>query len=214
VTVEDHSRQLKRLKRLSPSEPNSPEARRAALDGHGQWLEATFRTEAEACGIRTLPEAPYRLELLVTDLGEIQTKYILYGIASGVLWGVGTGLVAHNSRLAWGLGGYELLEESAFWIGGSSLFGSFSAPAVVKAKLFRKGEDTACWTETYYALSGRNLIKGLPDEQRSDRSIQLRASLQEIILKVLEDLETIPGFPGETRKRLKLPSTGKGVENL
>jgi hypothetical protein len=161
-----------------------------------------------------MPGAPYQLELLVTDLGEIQTRYILYGIASGVLWGVGTGLLAHNSHLAWGLGVYELLEESAFWIGGSSLFGSFSAPAVVKARLYRTGKDAACWAETYCALSGRSLIEDLSDEQRSDRSIQLRASLQVVVLKILEDLETIPGFPRGTRERLALLSTGGKLGDL
>ncbi|WP_306599090.1 hypothetical protein [Geothrix sp. 21YS21S-2] len=202
VSVEDHSRQLKRLKRQGPEEANTPEARRKALDDHGLWLESTFREEAAACGIAVRPDAPYRLELVVTDLGEIRTTYILYGIASGVAWGVGTGLLVHNTRLAVGLGGYELLEESAFWIGGSALFGSFSAPAVLEARLFAPGDVKPFWTETYYVLSGRSLIRELPEPARADRAIQLRASLQKAILKLLEDLEAIPGFPARTRDHL------------
>lgn len=213
VTVEDHSRQLKRLKPLAPSENNTPQARRAALEVHAKWLEDTFTTEAAACGIRFAPDAPYRLELVVTNLGEVRTKYIVYGIASGVAWGVGTGLVAHNTSLAVGLGGYELLEESAFWIGGSSLFGSFSAPAVVEARLIRKGEGKPLWTETYYALSGRTWIKDLPKEVRSNRTVQLRASLQKVILKILKDLESIPDFPKGTRERLSTSSEGRSLQD-
>ncbi len=211
VTVEDHSRQLKHLQAMAPSDANAPETRRIALAGHAKWLEATFQAEAEACGVRFGSEAPYRLELVVTDLGEVRTKYIVYGIASGVAWGVGTGLVAHDPRLALGLGGYELLEESAFWIGGIGLFSSFSAPAVVEARLIRTGEDKTIWTETYYALSGRSWIKALPKAIRSNRSIQLRASLQKIILKILADLETIPDFPKNTQKHLTTPSEGRDL---
>ncbi|BDU71862.1 hypothetical protein [Mesoterricola silvestris] len=203
VTVEDHSRQLKRLRPQGPGEANTPEARRAALDAHGRWLQWAFREEAQACGIAFREDAPYRLELAVTDLGEIRTSYILYGIASGVAWGVGTGLVMHNTRLAVGLGGYELLEESAFWIGGSALFGSFSAPAVLEARLYLPGEAKPFWTETYYVLSGRSLLKERPKAERSDRAIQLEASLQKAVQKLLEDLEAIPGFPARTGERLR-----------
>ncbi len=209
VAVEDHSRQLKRLTKTGPAVDNTPEVRRKALDGHGRWLESAFKTEATACGIAVTPDAPYRLELVVTDLGEIRTKYIVYGIASGVAWGVGTGLLVHNTRLAVGHGGYELLEESAFWIGGSALFGSFSAPAVLEDRLYANGEMKPRWTDTCYVLSGRSLIKELPKEERSDRAIQLRASLQKAILKILTDLEEIPGFPAGTRKRLSGDGTLK-----
>ena len=198
VRVEVHSRQLKRLRSVEASEANTPELRQAALDAHGAWLERAFRAEAGACGIQVQPGAPLRLELVVTDLGEVRAKYIVLGIASGVAWGVGTGLVARNPRLAVGLGAYELVEESIFWIGGSSLFSSFSAPAVVEARLFRAGESRPVWHETYYALSGRAWTKGLPEGLRHDRSVQIRASLQKVILKLLKDLEAIPGFPQRT----------------
>lgn len=202
VRVEDHSRQLKRLRAMEPDEANTPEARRAALDAHGAWLEGVFRAEAGACGIQVRPDAPLRLELVVTDLGEVRAKYIVLGIASGVAWGVGTGLVAHNTRLAVGLGAYELVEETVFWIGGSSLFSSFSAPAVVEARLFRTGESQPVWHEAYYVLSGRAWTKGLPDDLRHDRSVQIRASLQKVILKALGDLERVPGFPQHTKATL------------
>lgn len=202
VKVEDHSRQLKRLRPMKPSEKNTPGARRITLETHGKWLEATFKSQAAACGIRSAPEAPYRLEFAVTGLGEVRTRYIVYGIASGVAWGVGTGLVAHNTQLAVGLGGYELIEESAFWIGGSNLFGSYFPPAVAEARLTRSDEGRPVWMEAYYALNGRSWTQALSKDLRSDRAIQLRASLQMIVLKILEDLEAIPGFPKGTRKRL------------
>jgi hypothetical protein len=212
VTLEDHSRQLKRLRPLAAAETNTPEARKLALAGHAKWLEEAFTAEGAACGIHFNADAPYRLELVITDLGEVRTKYIVYGIASGVAWGVGTGLLAHSTKLAVGLGGYELLEESAFWIGGTSLFSSFSAPAVVEARLFRIGEDQPLWHETYYALSGRAWTKTLPKDLRTNRAVQLRASLQKVILKILDDLEGIPGFPKGTRKRLAAPLEGKSLQ--
>lgn len=205
VRVEDHSRQLKRLRALAPAEANTPAARRQALDAQGAWLSGVFREEAEACGICIAPEAPLQLTLAVTDLGEVRTKYILLGIASGVAWGVGTGLVAHDPRLALGLGAYELVEESAFWIGGSSFFSSYSAPAVVEAALTRPGGTKPLWHKTYYVLSGRRWLKGLPEAVRKDRAIELHASLQAALLKLFRDLEAIPGFPRETRVRLAGP---------
>lgn len=107
---------------------------------------------------------------------------------------------------------YELLEESAFWIGGSSLFSSFSAPAVVEARLTRLGESKPFWTETYYALSGRTWIKDLPEGIRNNRSVQLRASLQKVVLKILEDLEKIPDFPKGTRARWAIPPEDKNLQ--
>lgn len=193
VSVEDHSRQLKRLRPLAPGEANSPEARKAALESHAAWLGEAFAAEATARGITLSEGAPYRLELKLTSLGEVRTRYIVYGIASGVAWGLGVGLASHDTNLALTLGGWELVEESAFWIGGSAVFGSFSAPAVAEARLFRRGEDKPLWKETYYALSGRKWIKGLPKEQRKDRSIQLRASLHSLVIKICKDLETMPG---------------------
>ncbi|BDU75853.1 hypothetical protein METESE_08110 [Mesoterricola sediminis] len=196
VRVEDHSRQLKRLRPLAPGEANTPETRASALAAHGHWLEGAFREDARARGIRVEAGAPLRLELTVTDLGEVRTSYIILGIASGVAWGVGTGLVAHDTRLAVGLGGYELLEESAFWILGSSVFGAWSAPAVVEAKVYREGEAKPVWADTFYALSGRALTKGLPPAARGDREIQLRAALQRLTDKILVELAQVPGFPG------------------
>jgi hypothetical protein len=116
-----------------------------------------------------------------------------------VAWGVGTGLLAHNTSLAVGLGGYELVEESAFWILGSSLFGSFSAPAVVEARLLKAGEDKPVWTETYFALSGRKWTKGMAEADRGDRGVQLRAALQRTLVSILDDLGDIPGFPKKAK---------------
>ena len=93
------------------------------------------------------------------------------------------------------------------------LFSSFSAPAVVEARLFRKDELKPSWTETYYALSGRTWIKDLPKEVRTNRAIQLRASLQRVILKILEDLEAIPDFPKRTREHLAVPSSGRTLQD-
>jgi hypothetical protein len=205
VQVEDHSRQLKRLRPLAPGEANAPEARRAALAEHGAWLEAAFREEAQASGIRIRSEAPLRLRLRITSLGEVRGKYLFYGIASGVAWGVGTGLVAHDPHLAVGLGVYELFEETAFWVAGSSLFGAFSAPVVAEAELCAAGQSAPVWTETYYVLSGRSWLKGLPPETRKDRRVQLRGALQELVKELLKDLEALPGFPGNTSARLREP---------
>jgi hypothetical protein len=208
TVVEDHSRSLKRLRRVQPGESNTPEARKDALAEHGRWLTATLVEEAALCGIRSAQDAPYRLEIRVTDLGEVQTKYILIGIASGVGWGVGTGLAAHNARLAVGLGTYELLEESAFWILGGSLFSSFSAPVMADVSLTSKDGGAPIWKETYYALSGRKWTKTLDKEARSDRGVQLRGSMQTLILEILEDLEKIPAFPKGTRLALTGPAAG------
>lgn len=205
VGVEDHSRQLKRLKHVTASDSNTPEARRETMGDYAKWFGETFTAEAQTCGIQFAADAPYRLEVTLTDLGEVRTKYIVLGIVSGVAWGVGTGVVAHSASLAVGLGGYELLEESAFWIGGSSLFSSLSAPAVVEARLVPMGEDRPVWMETYYALSGRTWTQAFPERLRGNRGVQIRASLQKIVTKILGDLEAIPGFPAGMSKRIKGP---------
>jgi len=112
VRVEDHSRKLARLKEPE-GEADTPAARQAALEAQRAAFEI-----------------------------EVRAKYIAWGILSGVVWGVGVGLLAHDARLAVGLGLYELLEESAFWIGGSMLMGRWSSPAVVEAQLTQTGSDT------------------------------------------------------------------------
>ncbi len=195
VAVEDHSRNLKRLRSLRPGESNSAAARADALESHRIWLEKAFRAEAGDRGLAVAQGAPLRLELTVTSLGEVRAKYIAYGIASGVAWGVGTGLVAHDPRLAVGLGLYELIEESAFWIAGSAVFGAYSAPAVVEASVFDGTDPKAIWKVSYYALNGRKRLKALPEDQRSDRATQLHASLRGVLDKLFKDLESIPGFP-------------------
>lgn len=195
VAVADHSRNLKRLKNLRPGESNSAAARADALESHRNWLETEFRSEARDRGLAVTQGAPLRLELMITSLGEVRAKYIAYGIASGVAWGVGTGLVAHDPRLAVGLGLYELIEESAFWIAGSALFGAYSAPVVVEAVVFEQSRPKAVWTASYYVLNGRKRLKALPEEQRSDRATQLHASLRGVLDKLFKDLEALPGFP-------------------
>ncbi len=195
ISVEDHSRNLKRLRALQPGETNNAPARATALESHRTWLESEFRAEARDRGLTLGHGAPLRLELSITSLGEVRAKYILYGIAGGVAWGVGTGLVAHDPRLAIGLGLYELLEESAFWIAGSALFGAHSAPAVVEAAVFHGTAPKAIWTAGYYILNGRKRLKGLPEDQRSDRATQLRGALRVALDKLFKDLEAIPGFP-------------------
>ncbi len=195
VTMEDHSRNLKRLRALHPGESNNAPARAKALESHRTWLENEFRAEAGDRGLALEPGAPLRLELAVTSLGEVRAKYIVYGIASGVAWGVGTGLVAHDPRLAVGLGLYELVEESAFWIAGSAVFGAYSAPAVVEASGFDGTKPKPAWKASYYILNGRKRLKTLPADQRSDRTTQLHASLRVVLDKLFKDLEAMPGFP-------------------
>lgn len=192
VEMEDHSRNLKRIRGMATGEANTPEARKAALEGHRQYLDAAFRQRATGMGLLLDPEAPYRLELRVTTLGEVRTKYIVYGILSGVAWGIGTGLATHNVKLAVGLGGYELLEESVFWIAGSSLFGRFSAPVVLETRLFERDRPKPLWSETYFVIWGGSHLKTYPEAQRKLREIQLHASLDRALDKVFEDLRQIP----------------------
>lgn len=136
----------------------------------------------------------------MTSLGEVRAKYIAYGIARGVAWGVGTGLVAHDPRLAVGLGLYELVEESAFWIAGSAVFGAYSAPTVVEASVFDGTNPKVIWKASYYILNGRKRLKALPEDQRSDRATQLHASLRVVLDKLFKDLEALPGFPHRTKR--------------
>ncbi len=198
VAVENHSRNLKRIRTLEPGEVNGAPARAAALESHRAWLEAEFMAEARERGLALDPGSELRLELNITSLGEVRAKYIVYGILGGVAWGVATGLVAHDPRLAVGLGLYELIEESAFWIAGSAFFGAYSSPAVVEAALFQDGGPKALWKESYYILNGRKRLKGLPESQRGDRTIQLHATLRIALDKLFKDLEAMPGFPRRT----------------
>jgi hypothetical protein len=152
---------------------------------------------AEGHGLKISPSASWRLELTITSLGEIRSRYLFYGIASGVAWGVGTGLVAHNTTLALGLGGYELLEESAFWLLGAGLFGSYSAPAVVEAHLIQSGQTKAAWSETYFVLNGRKRLKTQAPGLRHRREVQLQASLDKVLDKIFHDLEPVLAFAKE-----------------
>jgi hypothetical protein len=207
VRVEDHSRRLVRLKEPT-GEADTPSARQAALERHRDAFETDLRAEAAARGLRLDPGAELRLDLAITSLGEVRAKYIAWGIASGVAWGVGTGLVAHNPQLALGLGVYELLEESAFWIGGSLLMGSWSSPAVVEARLLRAGSDKPLWEETYYALWAREELRAFPEAERDRREVQLRASLQKIRAQLFGDLEAMPDFPKKVSPRLEPQPSG------
>lgn len=194
VAVENHSRKLSHL--WTPGkEADSPESRQSALERHRSTFEADLRAEAARRGLSLDPTAQLQLHLTITSLGEVRPKYIAWGILSGVAWGVGTGLLVHNTRLAVGLGAYELVEESAFWIGGSMLMGRWSSPAVVEAGLFREGTDKPIWEETYYVLWARQELAAFPCEAQSRRECQLQASLQKIIGKLFHDLEDMPAFP-------------------
>jgi len=197
VRIEDHSRKLARLK--DTDEPNTPAARQAALEAHRQAFEAALRAEATARGLRLDPASDLRLDLTITSLGEVRGKYIAWGILGGVGWGVGVGLLAHDARLAVGLGLYELLEESAFWIGGSVLMGRWSSPAVVEARLHQGASDKPLWEETYYVLWAHRELAPFPPAEQAKRERQLQASLRKVMGKLFHDLETIPGFPPAIR---------------
>lgn len=189
VKVEDYSRTLKRIRDTKPGEPNTLEARRSALEGHREHLDRAFRQRALERGLRIDPDGPYRLDLTITTVGEVRTKYIVYGILSGVAWGVATGLLTHNTELAVGLGLYELAEETLFWVAGSSVFGRYSAPVVVEAALFEKGRAKPIWTETYFSIWGGQRLKSRPESERKKRSTQLQASLERVVDQLFEDLE-------------------------
>lgn len=192
VLVEDHSRSLKHIRDIAPGEVNSAETRKSALEDHRKYLDASFRMRAPQEGIQLDSASPYRLDLTLTSVGEVRTKYIVYGILSGVAWGVGTGLITHNAKLAVGLGAYELVEESIFWIAGSSLFGRYSAPVVLEAQIFEQGKPKAIWSETYYVISGGKRLKSFPENAQRARSIQLHASLEHSLDKLFDDLKSIP----------------------
>lgn len=82
---------------------------------------------------------------------------------------MGTGLLVHNTRLVVGLGAYELVEESAFWTGGSMLMGRWSSPAVVEARLLREGTAKPLWEDTYYVLWARQELATFPPETQTRR---------------------------------------------
>jgi hypothetical protein len=198
VGIEDHSRKLSRL--CDPAGvPDMVTTRREALERYRAYFEAGFRSEAAARGLRLDPSAGLELDLTITSLGEVRAKYIVWGILSGVGWGVGTGLVAHDPRLAVGLGAYELVEESAFWIGGSVLMGRWSSPAVVEAKVRVPGSKKSLWEETYHVLWARRELAAFPPEEQKRREVQIQASLQKVLGHVFHDLEAIPAFPAQVR---------------
>jgi len=103
------------------------------------------------------------------------------------------------------LGVYELLEESAFWIGGSMLMGRWSSPAVVEARITRPTADRPLWEETYYVLWVSQELAAFPKEEQSRRERQLQASLRRIMDKLFRDLEAIPGFPPAVSPRRPSP---------
>jgi hypothetical protein len=206
VRLEDHSRKLARLQDPG-GEADTPATRRAALEAQRATFEAELRAEAAARGLHLDPAADLCLDLTITSLGEVRAKYIAWGIASGVGWGVGVGLLAHDPRLAVGLGLYELVEESAFWIGGSVLMGRWSSPAVVEARLVRANEAKPVWRETYYVLWARQELAALPPAEQKRRERQLQASLRKVMGKLLHDLEAIPEFP----RRVGLPPVAAGT---
>ncbi len=125
---------------------------------------------------------------------------------------MGTGLVAHNTRLAVGLGVYELLEESAFWIGGSMLMGRWSSPAVVEARLTRAGVEKPLWDETYHVLWARRELAAFPPEEQHRRERQLQASLRKILGNVFRDLEALPDFPRAIKPLGGAPSVSVAPE--
>lgn len=194
VEIEDHSRSLSNLHAPS-GEADTLESRRRALEGHRQALEADFRAEAGGRGLRLDPAADLQLELRITTLGEVRPKYIALGILSGVAWGVAAGLAAHDPHLVLALGLYELLEESAFWIGGAVLMGRWSSPAVLEARLTRHGEEKPLWDESYHALWAKQELEAFPPPDRERREVQLRASLRKVLAALFKDLEAIPEFP-------------------
>ncbi len=191
VRAEDHSRQLKRLRDLSLGEKNSEEGRRTTIEAHRAFAAARAEEMAAEHHFNLRGDAPLRLELTYTSLGEVRTKYILYGIGSGVGWGLATGWLAHNPRLAVGLGTYELFEETAFWIAGAGLFGSYSAPVVLEAKAFRNAEEKPLWEETYYVLNARKKLKTLPPELRAKREVQIHCSMERALEKLFADLDAM-----------------------
>ena len=198
VGIEDHSRKLARLQDPAGT-ANTAATRGAALERHRERFEADLRAEAAARGLRLDPAMDLHLDLTITSLGEVRAKYIAWGILSGVGWGVGVGLLAHDPRLAVGLGVFELLEESAFWIGGSLLMGRWSSPAVVEARLQRAGADKPLWEKTYYVLWARQELAAFPPVERSRRDRQIQASLRKVMGKLFHDLEAIPDFPRTVR---------------
>lgn len=202
VRLEDHSRKLARL-RDPGRESDTAATRAAALESHRQAFEADFRTEAASRNLHLDPSADLHLELTITSLGEVRAKYIAWGILSGVVWGVGTGLLVHNTSLAVGLGAYELLEESAFWIGGSMLMGRWSSPAVLEARLRQGANEKPLWEETYYVLWARKELQAFPPAEQVHRERQLQASLRKVLGKLFQDLEAMPNFP----RRVRPPQT-------
>lgn len=194
VRIEDHSRKLARL-RDPAGAPDTPETRSRVLEKYRRDFEADFLAEAASRGLRLDSSADLQLELVITSLGEVRARYIAWGILSGVGWGVGTGLAAHDPRLAVGLGAYELVEESAFWIGGSVLVGRWSTPAVLEAKLRRSGVEKPLWEETYHVLWARKELAAFPPADQRRREIQIEASLQKVLAQIFHDLEAMPDFP-------------------
>ena len=170
------------------------------------WLEVVGHEQvATVLGAARLPLAPQQLQLLASTLdvqavlavqlagyGQLEHKWVLYMLGSGVVEGVAQGLaVGKASGNAWAglvVGGEEILQEFLEWGGGARLFNWKFSPVILEGSLTSTVDAKQIWSDTAFTSIDTKALKRVPKAERDRKEVQLQVTTDKATHELVKDL--------------------------
>jgi len=171
----------------------------AALDDLEQTFQSGLKSTpgfhithlASCAGNRDVTNGPNQLYLIVelTGYGSIKQEWknvlIETGIAEGILQGIAVGAATQNPWLGAAVAGEEITSEYLTWNGVDWILGETYAPVTLEGSLYYIMGHTLIWRDNVFITSNE---ESLNDTEKTDKSLQLKASLHKAEAQLLSGL--------------------------
>jgi len=160
---------------------------------------------AKALGAASLPSTPQQLQQLASTLdvqavlavqlsgyGQLERKWVLYmlgsGVVEGVVQGVAVGEATGNAWAGLAVGGEEILQEFLVWGGGARLFDWRFAPVILEGSITSAADGHELWSDTAYASIDTKALKHMPKIERDRKEVQLQVTTEKATHELVKDL--------------------------
>lgn len=132
------------------------------------------------------------LAVQISGYGQLERKWVLYllgsGVVEGVVQGLAVGKATGNVWAGLAVGSEEILQEFLVWGGGGRLFDWHFAPVILEGSITSTVDAKQIWSDTAYASIDTKALKRVPKAERDRKEMQLQVTTEKATHELVKDL--------------------------
>ncbi len=171
----------------------------SAIDDIGEYVESDMLKSSHIVVIAAPtcvnnnednhPASELYLTLTLSGYGSIKTEFKNILIGTGIIEGIAQGVIVssatQNLWLGLGVATEEFVSEYLSWNGVDWILGETFAPVSLDGSLVYLQDNKVIWQDSYFVTENE---EELSDDDKKDKSKQLKASLHKVEYKLVSNL--------------------------